>query len=66
MQYAGYPIYADSLYAGRKTFARDRKHLLRHFLHASKISFVSPTTEKKVIFVAPLTSELVDFLGQLT
>ncbi len=66
MQYAGHPIYADSLYAGRKTFARDRKHLLRHFLHASKISFVSPTTEKKVTFVAPLTSELVDFLGQLT
>jgi len=65
MQYAGHPIYADSLYAGRKTIARDRKHLARHFLHASKISFISPTTEKKVTFVSPLTSELVDFLGHL-
>ncbi len=65
MQYAGHPIYADSLYAGRKTFARDRKHLNRHFLHASKISFISPTTEKKVTFLVPLTSELVDFLGHL-
>ena len=66
MQYAGHPIYADSLYAGRKTIARDRKHLARHFLHASKISFISPTSEKKVTFVSPLTSELVDFLGLLT
>lgn len=65
MQYAGHPIYADRLYAGRKTFARDRKHLNRHFLHASKISFISPTTDKKVTFLAPLTSELVDFLGHL-
>lgn len=65
MQYAGHPIFADSLYAGRKQIARDRKHLNRHFLHASKISFISPTTQKKVEFISPLTSELVDFLGQL-
>jgi 23S rRNA pseudouridine1911/1915/1917 synthase len=66
MQYAGYPIFADSLYAGRKTFAHDRKYLSRHFLHASKISFISPTNGKKITFSAPLTAELVDFLGQLT
>ncbi len=66
MQYAGNPIFADSLYAGRKTFAHDRKYLSRHFLHASKISFISPTNGKKITFSAPLTAELVDFLGQLT
>ena len=65
MQYAGHPIFADILYAGRKTVARDRKHLSRHFLHASKISFISPTSNKRDTFVSPLTSELVDFLGQL-
>ena len=65
-QYAGHPIFADSLYSGRKTFARDRKHLSRHFLHASFISFVSPTTNERVSFEAPLPSDLVAFLAQLS
>lgn len=66
MQYAGHPIFADNLYAGRKTILADRKLLARHFLHASKISFLSPTTGSRVTFEAPMPSELVDFLGQLT
>jgi 23S rRNA pseudouridine1911/1915/1917 synthase len=66
MQYAGHPIFADALYAGRKTIARDRKRLPRHFLHASKITFDSPTTGAEVSFIAPMPFELVDFLAQLT
>ncbi len=66
MQYAGHPIFADSLYAGRKNISLDRKHLWRHFLHASKISFMSPVSGKPLAFEAPLSSELVDFLDTLT
>ena len=64
-QYVGHPIFADNLYAGRKTIARDRKLLNRHFLHASKISFIHPLTKKPLTVDAPLTAELVDFLARL-
>ena len=66
MQYAGHPIFADSLYGGRKQFARDRKLLPRHFLHASHISFISPTTSNAVSYDAPMPSELVAFLAQIS
>lgn len=66
MQYAGHPIYADSLYGGRKTIVRDKVYLDRHFLHASQIAFQHPQTTKEVRFEAPLSPELVDFLAQLT
>lgn len=64
-QYAGHPIFADDLYAGRKTKARDREFLNRHFLHAEKLTITHPQTHRKVTFHAPLTSDLVDFLHQL-
>lgn len=66
MQYAGHPIFADSLYAGRKNISSDRKRLERHFLHASKITFIHPKTGKEMSFEIPLSPELVDFLGTLT
>lgn len=66
MQYVGYPIFADSLYAGRKAFQNDRKFLSRHFLHASRIIFKSPTTGERVEFEAPIGNELTNFLSLLT
>lgn len=65
MQYAGHPIFADSLYGGRKTIARDKMFLDRHFLHASEILFQHPRSGKRLKFQAPLSPELVDFLAQL-
>jgi 23S rRNA pseudouridine1911/1915/1917 synthase len=65
MQYAGHPIFGDSLYAGRKNISRDRKLLNRHFLHASKISLLKEDG-KNMTFEVPMSSELVDFLAQLT
>lgn len=65
MQYAGHPIFADALYAGRKNIVHDRKLLGRHFLHASKISFLNPQTQKLLIIEAPLPQDLVDFLASL-
>lgn len=65
-QYIGHPIFADSLYSGRKTFQKDSRYLSRHFLHASKISFVSPTTQENVVFEVPITTDLRKFLDTLS
>lgn len=65
MLHIGHPIFADSLYAGRKNIKSDRKLLSRHFLHASKISFNHPVTGIRLSFDAPLSAELVDFLSIL-
>lgn len=64
-QYIGHPIFADSLYSGRKTYVIDKKFLTRQFLHASKIKFISPTNGTEVEFEARLPSELEDFLKKL-
>jgi len=66
MQYAGHPLFSDSLYGGRKQIVQDKKYLVRHFLHASRIEFISPTSRKSVHFVAAMPSELVDFLSLLS
>ncbi len=58
LKYLGYPIFADFLYAGRKTQRNDRKYLSRVFLHASRISFVHPHLEEMVNLESPLSKEL--------
>src|SRR3989344_4852571 len=63
--YLGFPIFADELYGGRKTIQKDKKFLRRHFLHAAKISFLHPTTDKRVEFSSPLPVELSAFLDSL-
>ena len=65
LKYIGYPIFADFLYAGRKTARDDRSVLARVFLHAAKISFIHPKTGEEVHFESPLTEELIGVLGQL-
>lgn len=62
LKYINHPIFADFLYAGRKTSRADRKVLPRVFLHAAKITFLHPTTKKEVTFEVPMTSELTECL----
>lgn len=64
LKYLGYPIFADFLYAGRKTAKKDRKILGRVFLHAAKISFIHPKSGKEVEFESPLPEELESVLKQ--
>lgn len=66
MKYLGYPLFADFLYAGRKTQRADRKHLSRVFLHAAKISFLHPETGERMSFVNELPEALQNFLNQET
>jgi len=65
LQYLGYPIFSDFLYAGRKTQREDRKLLERVFLHAAAIAFIHPTSKKRVSFAAPLPTELQSVMDQL-
>lgn len=64
-QYAGFPIFSDELYSGRKTYSIDKKYLRRHFLHASEITFDHPHSNKRVEFSTPLTDDLNQFLQRL-
>lgn len=64
-RYLGFPIFADSLYAGRKTLRDDRKLLPRHFLHAKSLKFNHPKSGAELSFKSALPSELVDFLSIL-
>ena len=66
LKYINHPIFADPLYAGRKTSRDDRKTLSRIFLHASKISFAHPQTNQSLSFENPLPDELNKFIGRLT
>jgi 23S rRNA pseudouridine1911/1915/1917 synthase len=65
LQYIKHPIFADPLYAGRKTSKQDRKLLPRVFLHASKISFFHPKTNEMLNFNSPLSEDLNRFLSSL-
>ncbi len=65
LQYIKHPIFADPLYAGRKTSKNDRKLLPRVFLHASKISFNHPLTNELLNFETPLPEDLNIFLVTL-
>ena len=62
LKHIGHPIFADFLYAGRKTAREDRKYLPRVFLHASEISFSHPVTGEQVEFKSELPKELKKFL----
>lgn len=65
LRFLGYPIFADSLYAGRKNIRRDRKELSRHFLHAKEIRFTHPRTGESMHFTAKLPSDLSTFVESL-
>lgn len=66
LKYINHPIFADFLYAGRKTSRSDRKILPRVFLHAATIAFIHPRSHESVSFSAPLPSELSGCLKHFT
>ena len=64
LKYRGHPIFSDFLYGGRKTSRDDRKILERVFLHAYKISFIHPVTNKNLSFESPLPFELEKIISK--
>ncbi|MEX2007673.1 MAG: RluA family pseudouridine synthase [Candidatus Levyibacteriota bacterium] len=65
LKYMNHPIFADSLYGGRKTAREDRKQLNRQFLHASGISFVHPQSFQPLSFESSLPHDLNDLLSKM-
>ena len=66
LKYINHPIFADFLYAGRKTARSDRQLLERVFLHAAKISFTHPKSKTPVTYTASLPEELSAVLTSFT
>jgi 23S rRNA pseudouridine1911/1915/1917 synthase len=65
LQYIGHPVFADFLYAGRKTQRADRRSIGRVFLHASTIAFTHPVTGKAFSVESLLPAQLQAFLETL-
>lgn len=66
LKYINHPIFADFLYAGRKTSRNDRKLLERVFLHAAKISFTHPVSGDLIHCESPMPPELKNLLDSFT
>src|SRR5271155_1001514 len=64
----GYPVVGDTLY-GAPRQERIASQLLppleRNFLHAARIAFVHPRTEKRMEFRAPMPEDLLNYLKML-
>lgn len=65
-KYLGHPVVSDEFYAGRKTARKDRIWCPRLFLHATKIKFIHPKTDKKVEFSSELPEDLAKALSFFT
>ncbi|HWQ03037.1 MAG TPA: RluA family pseudouridine synthase [Candidatus Nitrosotenuis sp.] len=64
----GCPVVGDVLYGAPRRIrlgSRFFPPLARNFLHAARISFDHPRTQRRVTVVAPLPPELRDFLARL-
>ena len=62
LKYIGHPVVSDEFYAGRKTARHDRKWCKRLFLHAGKIKFLHPITNKQSL---PLRGKEISFTSDL-
>lgn len=56
--FAKHPLVSDAVYGERRQCQQDRTWCLRHFLHASVITFYLPGTDKAKTVQAPLPSDL--------
>jgi 23S rRNA pseudouridine1911/1915/1917 synthase len=65
LKYAGWPLVADSFYAGRKISRQDRKWCPRLFLHARRITFSQPVSGERISVEAPLPVDLKAALASL-
>lgn len=65
LKHIGHPVFADPLYAGRKTARNDRAVLPRVFLHASFIRFSHPASGVTVTYESPLPTALRKILESM-
>jgi 23S rRNA pseudouridine1911/1915/1917 synthase len=63
-----HPVVGDALYGGASQLTTGRTKLSvlgRQFLHAARLSFTHPRTEKEITITAPLASDLKIYLEKL-
>ena len=65
LKYIGHPIVSDLTYAGRKTSRSDRLWCKRLFLHAAKISFIHPESNKIINIKSEISDDLNSVLKNL-
>ncbi len=66
LNYIGHPIIADQVYGSRFSLKIAKNiGLQRQFLHASKLEFTHPVTEKLMEFEDPLPEDLAESLEKL-
>lgn len=65
LKHISHPIVADEKYSGRKTFRLDKRWCSRQFLHAAKISFRHPVSNKWMSLESPLPEDLKKALESL-
>jgi 23S rRNA pseudouridine1911/1915/1917 synthase len=66
LNYIGHPIIADKVYGSRFSAKIAKKiGLERQFLHASKLEFIHPVTEKLMEFEDPIPQDLSESLEKL-
>jgi 23S rRNA pseudouridine1911/1915/1917 synthase len=58
MKYINHPLVGDYLYAGRKTARKDRQWAPRVMLHAKKIIFTHPQTERELAIESPIPDDM--------
>ena len=66
LNYIGHPIIADQVYGSRlSSKIAKNMGLERQFLHAAKLEFTHPVTEKLMEFEDPIPQDLSESLGRL-
>jgi 23S rRNA pseudouridine1911/1915/1917 synthase len=62
MAYIKHPVVGDEVYG---VYRHPPLYCPRQFLHAARLNFRLPSSEKEVTFEAPLPSDLQSVLGDL-
>lgn len=65
LAYLGHPLVGDVLYQNLKARKKDQLGLKRHFLHAYKLGFYHPKTDKWIEFETKLPEELNGVLSDM-
>lgn len=66
LKYIGHPIVGDDKYAGRKMLRLDHRWCQRQFLHAAKLEFTHPVSEKSMSFESHLPEDLDQVMSELS
>ncbi|MHC4447550.1 MAG: RluA family pseudouridine synthase, partial [Planctomycetota bacterium] len=65
LAHLGYPIVGDDMYGGRKSGSDSQPLIDRPALHAARLGFTHPMTQRPLVFQAPLPADMAKLVGAL-